>query len=201
MIINNFDIKLNVENVLNTIHCYEENEIYNNIINIFYEIEEDFYKYIKPKAIYDFYNNKFKEFENAIFLLFTLGNTISDFSCELMENGEYIKGVIINSMADNYLMQMDKIICNKIYEISSEFKFGLSERFVPYMNIDKKWQKIICDTLKSDESEIICTSEYILKPLKTLSFIIAADKKIPINNINHNCNNCNISNCEWRKHK
>jgi len=200
VIINKFNIKINKNRVLNIIGCYKDNVAYMDILKIIDELENNFYSIISPKAIFEIKKSILTGYEKNIFVILTVGNNILLYSEHLFNNGEYLNGIIFNAMADDYLMQMDFFVCNEITKKCNSINLGVVKKFVPFENIDGKYQKIIADELDSFEKiGISANDRNILYPGKILSFIIGAKSNIKNENIIHNCTKCNKKDCRWRK--
>lgn len=200
MIIDSFNIKVEINKILNLIECYPENDLYMHSINLFSEIEKDFYNNIKPRGRFILKKDIPCYFNNAIFVLYTIGEEINIFISDLFNKGDYLKGVIANAMADNYLIQMDKVFCENITNFYLKDHFKFTQKLIPAENIDIKYQKDICSNLNSDELLNISINEsYVLNPLKSSSFIVGADKDLQYKTISHNCSKCNLKECRWRE--
>lgn len=194
MIINDFQISLNFKRVLNIAECYEDNPLYYYVKETAENLVPLFYDSIMPVCIFDLSEFKINEYNNIIPVVYSLGNKITSVSENCFINGEYMNGIILNAMADDYLMQMDKIILSKI---SNSFDYCF-KRLVPAENIDISFQNDICNLLDSrNKIGVFANKSFVLNPAKSLSFILAiSDKKAE--ELNHNCSCCYIQNCRWR---
>lgn len=38
-----------------------------------------------------------------------------------------------------------------------------------------------------------------MKPIKALTYFYGADKKLPLPSVDHDCDNCNLPNCKFKK--
>lgn len=200
MIVEKFDIKVDKDRVLNIIDCYKDNPIYSNICKMIDDIEPEFYNRIKSKALFEIKENILVGYEKTVPVIITVGNDISLYSEYFFNSGEYLKGIIINAMADDYLMQMDFFVCSIIIKKCNSYGLGVSSKFVPFEDIDGKYQKVIVQKLDSFEKIGIWVNERnILYPGKVLSFLIGADKNIKNKSIVHDCSKCSRRDCKWRK--
>jgi len=200
VIIDEFNIRIDKNRVLNIIGCCKDNIVYMDILKTINELENNFYNIINPKAIFEVKDSILTEYEKNIFVILTVGNNIVLYSERLFNNGEYLNGIIFNAMADDYLMQMDSFVCSEIVKECSSINLGVVRKFVPFENIDGKYQKIIADKLDSFKKiGIRANNRNVLYPGKILSFIIGAESNIKNKDIIHNCTKCNVKNCKWRK--
>lgn len=199
MILKNFNIKLNPNSILKKMDCSKDNPMHDYLLNLFYSIEKNFYCLINPKALFKIKNGLIDNFDSSILVLYTVGKEINDYLSYLFEKDEYTKGLLVNSMADEYLMSMEQKICLEIINKCRFLNLGCKKRFIPGENISIEWQEIICNETKSLELiQVMSNNSFVLQPSKSLSFIIAANKNSSMEDISHNCNNCGLKNCKWR---
>jgi len=141
------------------------------------------------------------EVSHLVYCLVTLGSKISEQSTALFKEKDFLKGLMIDSMADIILFNATNdyyaIIKKEIYEIQG---YALTVRYEPDNNlIPTKFQKTILD--HTDGKELLAvgiTEGFMYYPVKTLGYVYGADRNIVLAEKDHDCENCSNVTCEYR---
>lgn len=184
MRIQDFSIELNKNEILNSIGC-------NNIIQFEY-LKNFLYTNIKPYAIikFGYFNNK-----KVIYVIMTVGNKIMDLIYKIFDDGNYLNALLLDTMTNNYLFQMDFSICKQLKLISKKYNFGIKARLEPSNDIPIETQKLI---LEQTKAEIEINESFIYNPIKTIGYILEITNNKNEFNAIHNCNMCKLTDCKFK---
>lgn len=198
MKIDRFNMNIDKNNVFRTLEIAENTTVYEEADILFNECEKDFYNYVKPYCLYELKNEKTGIYKFSVFVIMSLGNTISDIINNYFDEGDYFKALILNGICDDFLMQTDKIVIAEISDFICNKNIGFGERFYPHENIEADKMLDIVENVNGYDYGISVNQSFVLKPSKSIAFIIGCDVNIN-NKICHNCGICKRKNCKWRK--
>ena len=112
MKITDFDIRINKENVLGLIDCKPDSPVYEAVLEDFEEVLPVAYEKLAPSALLEFgdisgydlteYGDDIRE---ALFCIESVGSEISTWATSFFYDGNYVKGMLANAIADDYLFQ------------------------------------------------------------------------------------------------
>lgn len=190
--IENFDIKINKENVLKTLGCFEGSEVYNTVSKYFDEEEDVVLDLIYPRAI-------IKTEEMRAYCIMTLGEKISEYSKSLFDNGEGMKGILVDAMADEYLFSMDKVLSERIKLECAATGYGVKRRLDAPKDFPLSQQRVIIE--KTRIKNVDMTSAFMLIPVKTFAYILEFTTDKNIFNAQHDCSKCRNFDCPRRSAK
>lgn len=188
-VIEKFNVKLNKDNILKTLGCNKESSIYNTVSGYFYELESEFYSLVSPSAA-------FTVDEKKIFCLLTLGNKISDFVKSFFDNGEGMKGLLVDAMADEFLFSMDNILSEHIKTECAILDMGIKSRLDAPKDFPLSEQAVILN--KTNLQNVSLTSAFMFEPVKTFGYILELTDDKNIFNAQHDCSKCSNFNCPRR---
>ncbi|MCD8180067.1 MAG: ASKHA domain-containing protein [Firmicutes bacterium] len=187
--IEKFDIKINKESVLGTLGCFRESSVYDTVSEYFDELENEVYGLISPRAV-------MAPDGMRAYCLLTLGEKISEYSKAFFDNGEGMKGLLADAMADEYIFAMDNILAERIkYECAVE-GYGVKKRLDAPKDIPLSQQEVILE--KTGIDGVGLTSAFMFEPAKTFGYIIEFTLDERMFNAQHNCEECGNFNCPRR---
>lgn len=189
MVITEFDIKPNKETVLGAVGCTGESEVYKTVSLYFDEIIETALSKIEPYAAIIFENMR-------AYCLLTVGGGISDFSRVLFDNGEAMKGLLADAIADECLFRMDKILSEKIKLEGAKQGFGVKARLDAPKDFPLSEQKIILE--KAQTNLVSVTDAFMLEPVKSMAYILELTNDKSVFNAQHDCSKCTSKDCPRR---
>lgn len=201
-----FDITINRENVFTLIDCHKESPIYDEIVEEYDLLTEQVLDAIEPTALIGFgklpqelADENRPENAPVLYVLLTVGNKATKLSEQSFEQGDYLAGMLVDAMADDYLFQMDKEIQDTLKEICGEKRFGVSKRLDAPNEIPMVAQKVIAENTNAmSELQIGVTSGYMFTTIKTTGYILMLTRDMAIFKGQHNCENCTALNCKMR---
>lgn len=200
-----FNIELEPKTVLCQIQCYENNPVYQDVLQEFEQLKPLVLNRIQPKAAICFAAAS-KEYTGVISLnspvlysIATLGRDIVKLSEEYFARDEYLKAVLVDAMADACLFGMEMDLLNWIKDECIKRGFGVSHRYEPPVNIPVDVIKEAYEALNAAKTlRVSITSGYMFDPVKTNCQIFALTKNCKEFHIDHDCGLCNFVNCTVR---
>lgn len=206
MIIKEFDIEICKANVLNLIDCYEDSSIYEEVMQEYEEMLPVAYSKIEPAALLEF--GSVEEFElkeygggngEALFCITSAGGKISQWATELFAEGNYLGGMLVDAMADDYLFQMDHLLSDTVVKLCKERKCGVLRRLEAPQDIPMAAQK---KALEVTDGEVLAgihiKESYMYDPVKTTCQVYLLDDKGENFRIEHDCSKCPNLTCKLR---
>lgn len=205
--VSNFDIKFNQKIVLHLIDCHQDSPIYQEVIDEFEDLKLKIYSLLEPVAIIQFgkLNSQIKIEEflpgtPVVYTLITVGKKTTEYSNQLFDQGDYLGGMLVNAMSDDYLFQLDSEVQKIIREESAIRHLGVTERLEAPLNIPMESQKVILDETNAfEELNIGVTKGYMFTTVKTTSYILVLTEDETTFKAQHNCKLCDAVNCKMRK--
>ena len=205
--VSNFDIKFNQEIVLHLIDCHQDSPIYQEVIAEFESLKLKIYSLLEPVAIIQFGKlNSQIEIEKilpgtpVVYTLITVGKKTTEYSNQLFGQGDYLGGLLVNAMSDNYLFQLDSEVQKIIREESAIRHIGVTERLEAPLNIPMESQKVILDETNAfEELNIGVTQGYMFTTVKTTAFILVLTEDETTFKAQHICKLCDAVNCKMRE--
>lgn len=207
-IVNKFDIVIDKKWVLNSIDCYENSPVYEEVSSTYDEIMEEIKHIVKPMAILKFSKKPdkyqfdyIKECDHIVYCALTLGGEISRKSSKLFDTGDYLAGMLVDAIADELMHEVSSELYKRIYEEAKRRGLGLTFRISPGGSIlPIEYNSIIINEINAPENISLCyTSQFMLNPVKSEAFIYGADKNIPLPVVDNYCLSCNDSYCKRRR--
>ena len=127
--------KLNKSAVLKAMDCYEDSPVYEEVSEEYEEICEEMLKLTKPVGILGFgtlpegiETKKYKAGTPVIYAVISIGDGISKCSTRGFQEGDYVKGMLCDAIADEALFSLEGRMVEKLQEICREHKVGILKR-------------------------------------------------------------------------
>lgn len=205
-IIEEFNIRIRKDSVFKLIDCYSDSPNYDEVAAVFEQLAESIYNYIEPKSLIKYVNtdegakNQLDRYGHEFFYVMnTIGKGSELESAKRFEKGEYLEGMLIDAMADDYLFQMEAELEDVLREECAKRGRGIKRRLEAPGDIPMELQKIIYDeTDAAKNCGMKISSGYMLDPVKSCCFILALTKNKDLFNNQHNCRKCKAVDCKLR---
>lgn len=201
-----FYIKLNRNTVFHIMDCLPDSPIYQDVVKEYEALEEEFYSVIEHvmilqfgKWIPHFDKQDLVEGTPVCYVIFTIGKEISELSSLYFSQGNYLAGMLVNAMANDYTFQLDEEI-QKIIRIECALRHvGVLKRLEAPADIPLEVQKVILEeTGAAEELNIELTTGFMFTTVKTSGYILVLTEDETIIKTQHNCEACDSSNCKMR---
>lgn len=206
MITRELKVEIKQSDVFHQIECREDNVLYEDILEEYHEIEAQMYALCEPVLLMEYgevgpelAQEGIPEGTPMLMVLTTIGRGISDYSTKCFAEGDYLKGMLANAMADSALFSLEKEIIPYLREECGVRKMGISRRLEAPHDISIEAQKVIYE--KTDAYKkcgIKLSSGFMYDPVKSTAalYVLTQDQETFL--YQHNCRNCNQYDCKGR---
>ena len=193
-----FDMKPQKNEVLSLIECYPESELYEDIVEEYEELLPLVSDIAKPLVLLEF--GYLPEIEEVVlFSLSTVGKEVVEMATNYFAEGDYLKGMLVDAIADNYLFQLDEQMKVHIVNLCREKQKGIRIRLEAPQQISMEAQKVAWEVTHAEHYGIGITSACMYNPVKSMCQIYVLDDVASRYNIQHDCSKCPSLNCKARK--
>lgn len=206
MITRELKIEIRLADVFYQIDCFEDNVLYEEFLKEYQEIEEQMYDLCEPVLLMEYgvigpelAREGIQEGTPVLMVLTSIGRGISEYSTKCFAEGDYLKGMLANAMADSALFSLGKEIASHLREECGMRGMGISRRLEAPQDISMEAQSFIFEkTGAGQKCGISITSGYMLDPVKSNAalYLLTEDPEIFMHQ--HNCRNCNRYDCRGR---
>ena len=198
MKITEFKIELQKESILRLIDCHSDSPVYQEISKEYEEILPRAYERLKPIAVLG--AGQLPEEGDCLFCIETVGGDISDFVTELFAHGQYVKGILVNAIADEYLFQMDEIVQSIAAKVCRENNCGIQRRLEASHNAPLEIQKAAWEVTCAKEIGLQLKESCMFDPLKTNCQAYVLREGCGVYQTAHRCEGCSqFETCKRRK--
>ncbi|WMJ88124.1 ASKHA domain-containing protein [Anaerocolumna sp. MB42-C2] len=200
-----FHIEIEPKNVLQLIQCYEDNPIYEEVLEEYERLKPFVLNRIRPKAVICFtevkedYAMVLPKESPVLYSIATVGEEIGELTSQYFAEDEYLKAMLVDAIADTCLFGMEEELKTWIKEECRKRKFGVSHRYEAPVNIPMEAQQIAyMETNAAKNLGISITSAYMFDPVKTNCQVYALTKNEHMFRLDHDCRECDNVNCNVR---
>ncbi|WP_243259502.1 5-methyltetrahydrofolate--homocysteine methyltransferase [Eubacterium sp. 1001713B170207_170306_E7] len=201
---------MNQEKLFEQMHIRKELWNYNEYERAYDELAEELPGLIEPCGVYKLIPNEMGPsihreltgLSHLVCSMVTLGPGISERCTAYFMEKDYLKGLMIDSIADQVLFDLS----NDFYQIIKEDVcarkgYGLTVRFAPDDRlIPIHFQKAILEAVDGRRQLAVDITEgYMYNPIKTLGYVYGADQEICTSGVDHDCRLCSNTDCAFRK--
>ena len=197
---------LDLNAVLKAMDCYEDSPVYEEVVDEYYEICDDMLRMAEPVGILGFgtlpksiETKKYKEGTPVIYAVLSIGDKIKQCSTKAFQEGDYVKGMLCDAIADDILFSREKRMMEKLQEVCREHKTGIHQRLEAPHDIPMESQKIAWEYLELKKRfQIDISSGFMFDPVKTSCQVFILTKDETVFKAHHDCRKCPNVNCKLR---
>jgi len=207
--VNDFNIELDREKIFKLMKCHVGSGAYIEACKVFNKLQNEFSGLIDPKGIFSLTerSDPFGSIEpvnrskKIVLAAVTLGASLEDRIQGLFAEGEYLEGMMLDVIADEYLFNMSNLMYEEIVRACQPFGLKLSCRVTPGdAGMPMAFQRVIFDAIRADLNLALdITNYYMLKPVKSMMYLYGADEEFSNIQRNQSCENCENSTCTYRE--
>lgn len=206
-ILEGLQAQIDKEEVLKTMDCYEDSPVYDEVLEEYEEIIGEMQTLIEPIGIIGFgkiteniATEKYPAGTRTIFAVLSVGNAIKEQSTKYFHEGDYVKGMLIDAIADAALFSLDDAMMDKLQAFCREHKVGIKKRLEAPHDIPMEAQKAAWETLHLKERFNIDISEgFMYDPVKTSCQVFILSDNTAEFRAKHDCRFCDNYSCKHRK--
>ena len=170
------------------------------------EIYEDMLALVEPVGIFGFgilpksvETKKYKAGTPIIYMVTSIGDGIKKCSTKAFQEGDYVKGMLCDAMADDALFSMEDQVVEKLKEICAEHQVGVAARLEAPHDISMESQKEAWEHLELKKRfGIDISTGYMFDPVKTSCQVFILTEDTSTFNAHHDCRKCPNVNCKLR---
>ncbi|WP_243037298.1 ASKHA domain-containing protein [Blautia obeum] len=194
------------ETVFKSMNCYEDSPVYEDVVDAYEEIYEDMLALVEPVGIFGFgilpksvETKKYKAGTPIIYMVTSIGDGIKKCSTKAFQEGDYVKGMLCDAMADDALFSMEDQVVEKLKEICAEHQVGVAARLEAPHDISMESQKEAWEHLELKKRfGIDISTGYMFDPVKTSCQVFILTEDTSTFNAHHDCRKCPNVNCKLR---
>lgn len=187
------NIQLDKEVVLERLQGNKTEVLYRELSQSFEQLLPKFLQMIQPE-----YRLELELEQKKAYVLLTLGSAITEYIELQMQQGNVMDALMLDTMADTYLFQMDAELPSLTKEIFAEKKLGVEKRLEPGVDIELKQQCVIYEKVKRENDFIYMTKGYMFEPVKTFGYILQLTENQQVFQMQHDCSKCSNLKCKMR---
>ena len=194
------------ETVFKSMNCYEDSPVYEDVSETYDEIYEDMLALVEPVGILGFgtlpksvETKKYKAGTPIIYMVTSIGDGIKQCSTRAFQEGDYVKGMLCDAMADDALFSMEDQVITKLKEICKEHKVGILARLEAPHDISMESQKEAWEHLELKRRfGINISTGFMFDPVKTSCQVFILTEDTNTFKAEHDCRKCPNVNCKMR---
>lgn len=203
----NLDSRPDRKMVFKAIQCYEDSDLYEEICQEYEELKEQMQKHLDLKGVMgmrevtkEIASKDLPEGTKIIYVINTIGEYNSKLSDTYFKQGDYLKGMLADAMADSFVFGMEKSWMQQLKEYCQKKGIGIKRRLEAPKHLPMLAQKIAFEELNAGELlGMSISSGYMYSPQKSLCSIFVADEDMKVFNAYHDCKKCGNLNCSMRR--
>lgn len=201
-----FHPQIEKETVFRLIHCYPDSPVYEDMEDSFQEMQEEMLRLCHPVGVMAkgripaaLDPRKEGKEREAIFVLVTVGQEISDYSTRAFQKGDCVEGMLADSMADAALFSLEEEIQKALREACAAWHLGILKRLEAPQDIPMEVQReVLSQTGAGELLGMELSQGYMFRPLKTSCQIYLTTAEEGIFRAQHNCRSCPNLTCALR---
>lgn len=198
--------KIERDVVFKTINCYEDSPVYEDILETYEEIYDEMYSLVEPVAVLGFgtmpesiATAKYKAGTPVLYMVSSVGDGLKQQSSKGFTEGDYVKGMLCDAMADAALFSLEDQLQEKLKEVCEEHKMGVLARLEAPHDISMETQKEAWEHLELKKRfDIGISSGYMFDPVKTSCQLFILTEDTSLFKSEHDCRKCPKFNCPLR---
>lgn len=199
-------LQIDKEKVFTQLHCYPDSPVYEEMEETFEELLPQIHVLCKPEGLMgrgtipaDCRLDGFAFDADAVFLLLTVGQEVSTFSTRCFEEGDYVRGMLVDAMADAALFSLEADALKALRDFCREQNFGIRRRLEAPHDLTMKIQAEVLHQLKADQIlGLRITEGFMYSPLKTSCNVYMTSEDPNLFKAQHNCRKCPNVTCSLR---
>ncbi len=205
-IIDGLEPTIELKAVMQAIDCKEDNPVYDVMVEEFYDMHDEIHALVKPVGILGFgalselsATGQYVKGSRVIYAVLSVGDEIKQRSTDYFDNGDYVRGMICDAMADCALFSLEGRMLEKLKEVCEEHNIGIVTRLEAPHDISMEVQKEAWEKLElKSRLGIDITSGYMLDPVKTSCQVFVLSENTDDFKVRHDCRNCPNVSCKFR---
>lgn len=202
----NLTFTISRDTVFKSIDCYEDSPVYEDVLETWEEIYREMCSLAKPVGILGFgalpaslAAEDYPSGTSVLYAVTSIGGGISKESTRAFQEGDYVKGMLCDAMADDALFSMEEQLMERIKEVCREHQVGVLARLEAPHHIPMEVQREAWERLELEKRlGIGISSGYMFDPVKTSCQVFILTEDTEAFNAHHDCRKCPNLKCKLR---
>lgn len=199
-------VKSDRKKVLDAIDCYPDSPVYEEMAEEYDLICDEMVSLAEPVGILGFGSllkeietEEYREGTQVIYAVTSVGGQLSKRSTQAFLEGDYVKGMLCDAIADDLLFSMEDQLMAQLKECCAEHHTGILRRLEAPQDIPMESQRVAWEYLELKKRFGIDISEgYMMDPVKTSCQIFILTEDEDTFRAEHDCRKCSNVNCKFR---
>lgn len=201
-----FNIEISIDNVLKAVGVTEDSDLYEEVHEELCTLIPIAKEKIKPIALLEVGTLGEQKivrdehtYTDVLYTVSSIGKEMEEWSTKFFAEGDYLKGMLVDAMSDDYLFQMDGQLEHSVIELSKKNKKGIVGRAEIPKDLPMSVQKDAYDAVDAGNYGIGIKPSFMYDPVKTLCSIYLLDENTKRFQPEHDCSRCDNVTCKRRK--
>lgn len=205
-VLNQLQVNMELEPVMHALDCAKDSPVYEEFQEEYESIYQEMLALAEPVGILGIGTlsqaTKTEEYPagtKVIYAVLSIGDGIKQCSTKAFQEGDYVRGMLCDAMADSALFFLENSMLEKLREICAEHGVGVLKRLEAPHDISMEIQKEAWEYLNLKERfgiDISCG--YMFDPVKTSCQIFVLTEKTDVFKAQHDCRKCSNVKCKMR---
>ena len=205
-VIDGLKAQLNMDLVLHAIDCMPDSPVYEEFADEYADIHEELLAMAEPVGILGFgeltdktATDEYKAGSRVIYAVISVGDKIKQYSSRAFAEGDYVRGMLADAIADNALFLLEGRMLEKLKAVCGEHSVGILKRLEAPHDISMEVQREAWESLKLKETlgiDISCG--YMFDPVKTTCQVFVITDDADTFKAQHDCRKCSNTDCRYR---
>lgn len=131
--------------------------------------------------------------------LYTIGREVSGRSTNAFLQEDYVKGMLIDAMADSALFSMEKQLEQILRDYCRERGTGIAGRHYAADEAAMPLQRFLYEELEGKRNGFFLSAGYMFDPVKTNTMVFRLTSDPDAFCVRHTCSGCKHASCKKRK--
>lgn len=192
--------------VLAMIGCKKTDPSYDEFVKTYEEVKDEAFAALNVRAAAvrttipsDFPKSGVLYGKDLIFFMITVGYGISDLAEKYMDEGEYVKGMIVGGIADECLFSCEKKAFYDIERYARLNDLGIEKILDAPKDFSLSLHKLIAQRLEAQKNLGMALTEGLMfEPVKSYACALVLTKDTDKMAIYHSCSECTLKECTYR---
>ncbi len=138
-------------------------------------------------------------FAGLMYLLMTLGPEVEAESGRCFATGDYLEGMLLDAMADDYLFQMEDKVSEEMRLLCGRIGMGIQKRMEAPQDFPMAFHRRVLQVCGvASLWDMSLSSGDMFAPVKTSCVVFGLTKDVHIFRAQHDCSHCPAVNCKMR---
>lgn len=207
MKIENMRISVDRESVLRMIDCREDNPAYEDIEKAYEELLPEVMRLAQGRCLYGIGEIAAEDAApdcpagtKVLYVISTVGRELSGLESELFADGDYVKGLLADAMADACLFGLEVEWQEQVRQFLAELGLGVKARLEAPEGLPMSVQQTAYVCLNAgQELDMGITSGCMYDPVKSACYVLVLSDDPELFAAQHDCRRCPRLECRARK--